>query len=151
MKAIEISVNGHARESSQEICAALLDVARWPEFKGYSFLPAVAKADFETKTPEVVGSRIRVQNTDGSAHVEEIIAWDTSNGVALKLRDFTPPLKHLASHFIEAWVFRPAATGTNISRSMAMYPKGPLGWLLLFPISRLMKKALEVNSQQLGG
>ncbi len=150
MKAIEIRVNGHARESSQEICTALLDMARWSEFKGYSFLPGVARADFESKTPEVVGSRIRVQNTDGSGHVEEIIAWDTNNGVALKFQDFTSPLKHLASHFIEAWVFRPAATGTNISRSMAMYPKGPLGWLVLFPISRLMKRALELNSRQLG-
>ena len=76
MKSIEVKIVAHIKKSSQEICREILDTERWSEFKGYSILPGIEKAQFETKTPELVGSRIKVQNTDGSSHVEEIIEWD---------------------------------------------------------------------------
>ena len=38
--------------------------------------------------------------------------------------------------------------GTEIERSMKMYPKHVMGWLILKPISILMKKALEKNLMQ---
>jgi hypothetical protein len=34
---------------------------------------------------------------------------------------------------------------------MTMYPRGVFGWLMLVPISRLMKKAFEKNLVQLSG
>ena len=145
MKPIEIEIHGHTQQSSQEICMALLDTARWPEFTGYSILPGIKSARFEVQTPNIVGSRIKVQNTDGSSHVEEIVEWDAANKVVLKFQEFEPPLKHLATHFLETWRFQKSASGTDVSRSMAMYPKGLLGWLLLLPISSLMKKAFEKN------
>ena len=150
MKPIEIEIHGHTQQSSQDICLALLDTARWPEFTGYSILPGIKSARFEVRTPNIVGSRIKVQNTDGSSHVEEIVEWDVVNRVALKFQEFQPPLKHLATHFLETWRFEKSANGTDVSRSMAMYPKGWLGWLMLLPISYLMKKAFERNLSQLG-
>jgi hypothetical protein len=150
MKPIAIKIVGHNKKSPQEICTEFLDTERWPEFQGYSILPGIKQAHFETKTPGMVGSRIKVQNTDGSSHVEEIIEWDVDNRMALKFQEFTPPLQHLATHFVEAWEFKKSANGTDVSRSMTMYPKGLLGWLMLLPISRLMKKAFEKNASQLG-
>lgn len=145
MQPIEIRITGYVQKSSQEICAEFLDTERWSEFEGYSILPGIAKARFETRTPELVGSRVKVHNTDGSSHVEQIVEWDPTNRVALKFQEFTPPLKHLATHFIETWTFRKAAGGTEVSRTMTMYPKGMVGWLILLPISRIMKKAIEKN------
>jgi hypothetical protein len=145
MKPIEVKVAGVIRKSSQEICEEFLDTSRWSEFKGYSILPGIEQAHFETKTPAIVGSRIKVRNTDGSSHVEEIIEWDVHNRIAVKFQAFDSPLRNLAAHFIEVWAFQKVAAGTDVSRSMTMYPKGIVGWFMLIPISRLMKKAFEKN------
>jgi hypothetical protein len=112
-------------------------------------LPGIQSAHFESKTPAIVGSRIKVQNTDGSSHTEEIITWDVNNKVQLRFQEFNSPLKHLASHFIETWSFSKSNDRLNVTRSMVIYPKGMLGWLMLIPIARLMKKAFEKNSSQI--
>lgn len=148
MKPIAISVAGFTQKSSQEICAEFLDTKRWSEFKGYAFLPGIEAARFETKTSELIGSRIKVKNMDGSSHIEEIIEWDERNQIAVKFQDFDSPLRNLATYFIEVWAFRETAGGTEITRSMTMYPKGIAGWLMLNPISRLMKKAFEKHLRQ---
>jgi hypothetical protein len=149
LKPIRIKIVGYTQKPSQEICSAFLDTDRWPEFKGYSILPGIKNAHFEIRTPTVVGSRIKVQNTDGSSHVEEIIEWDVINKVTLRFQEFDSPLKHFATHFIEEWSFGKSTHGTEVSRAMTMYPKGIYGWVMLVPISQLMKKAFEKNSIQL--
>jgi|GEM_PF-553295 hypothetical protein len=148
MKPIEIKIVGHIQKSSPEICREILDTERWSEFKGYLLLPGIKNARFESKTPELVGSRIKVQNNDGSSHIEEIIEWDVANRIALRFQEFNSPLQNLATHFIETWEFRKSPNGTEASRIMTMYPKGVFGWLMLIPISKLMKKAFEENLRQ---
>ena len=148
MKPIEIKIVGLIRKPSPEICQEILDTERWSEFRGYSILPGIKSAQFEVKTPQIIGSRIKVQNNDGSSHIEEIIEWDVSNRIALRFQEFDSPLRNLATHFIETWEFRKSSEGTEASRIMTMYPKGVLGWLMLIPISRLMKKAFEENLRQ---
>ena len=59
-----------------EIAEQVLDITNWPDFEGYGPLPGNTSAEFEVRTPEFVGSRIRVENTDGSSHVEEIVEWE---------------------------------------------------------------------------
>ncbi len=145
MKPIEIKITGRFNKSSQEICSEFLKIEQWSDFKGYSLLPGIEKAHFETKTSNIVGSRIRVQNTDGSSHVEEIITWDPASHIALRFQEFDSLLRHLAAQFIESWEFNKVAQGTEVTRTMRMYPKGIFGWLFLIPISRLMKKAFEKN------
>ncbi len=148
MKPIEVKIVGHIRKSSPEICTEILDTERWSEFKGYSILPGIKSAHFEMKTSGLVGSRIKVQNDDGSSHIEEIIEWNVAERIALRFQEFNSPLQILATHFIEIWEFRTAPDGTEASRIMIMYPKGLFGWLVLIPISKLMKKAFEKNFRQ---
>jgi hypothetical protein len=148
MKPVEISVAGHVRKSAEEMCLEILDTERWPEFKGYSILPGIKSAHFEVKTSEVIGSRIKVRNADGSTHVEEIIEWDVANRIALRFQEFDSPLRRLATHFIETWEFRKSATGTDATRFMRMYPKGLFARLILIPISGLMRKAFEAQLRQ---
>jgi len=149
MKPIEIKIQAHTPKTSQEICSEFLDTERWSQFKGYFILPGIKNARFEVKTPALVGSRIRVQNTDGSTHVEEIIEWDDTRKIALKFQEFDSPLKHLATHFIEQWSFTPSEHGTEVVRAMTLAPRGLFGWMMLAPISRLMKKAFEKNLSQI--
>jgi hypothetical protein len=54
------------------ICSEMADVTRWNEFRGYGFLPGIASAEYEVRTADMVGSCVRVRNTDGSEHIEEI-------------------------------------------------------------------------------
>jgi hypothetical protein len=150
MKPIEIKIIGVTPKSPQELCVEFLDTERWSEFQGYAILPGIERAYFETKTSDLVGSRIKVQNTDGSSHTEEIIDWDMRNRVALRLQEFNSPIQYLATHFLETWEFSQSATGTEVARTMTMYPKSTLGWLILLPISRFMKKAFEKHLAQLG-
>jgi hypothetical protein len=105
MKPIEIRIFGHTKQSSQEICSQLLDLERWSEFKGFFILPGIKSASFEKKPPDILGSRIKVQNEDGSSHFEEIIEWDVTRKVSLRFQEFDSPLKQLATHFIETWIF----------------------------------------------
>ena len=149
MKPIEITANCHFKKTSQKICEEILDTNRWDEFEGYSFLPGIESANFEIKTPAVLGSRIKVKNRDGSSHIEEIIEWDVHNKGSLRLQEFDSPLKNFATHFLEVWTFSKLDDGTTVSRAMTMYPKGILGWLILKPISKLMKKALVKHLIQL--
>jgi len=146
---IEITTNGFVNKTPNDICSILLDTNRWSEFEGYSILPGIEKAEFEKRTAEVVGSRIKTRNTDGSSHVEEIIEWDVNKKVVFKFQEFNSPLKNFATHFIEEWNFLAKDEGTEIERSMKMYPKHVMAWLILKPISILMKKALEKNLMQL--
>jgi len=143
MKPLEFQVTAHVPLSARAICDGIIDMAKWPEFDGYFLLPGIVQAYFETKTPELVGSRIRVKSTDGSMHVEEIVEWDPDRRVVLKFQGFQPPLQRLATHFIETWEFQPAGDGTQVTRGMVMYPKNRLGRLMLGPISFMMKKAFE--------
>jgi hypothetical protein len=87
--------------SGPAIAAQILDLARWPEFTGYAFLPGIRSAQFETRTPDVVGTRIRVSNTDGSRHVEAIVEWRPERRLQLVLHEFSRPLSALALRFVE--------------------------------------------------
>lgn len=149
MKPVTIKITNIIPMDPPEICKEIINTERWSEFKGYSILPGIKSAHFEVKPPGLIGSRIVVQNNDGSSHVEEIIEWDTMNRVSLRFQEFDSPLQNLATHFVETWEFRNVPEGTETSRMMVMHPKGVWGWLLLLPISRLMKRAFEENVRQI--
>ena len=149
MNPIKIEVNSLVDLSPKEICSIILDTSQWKKFEGYSILPGIKKAEFEKRTDTVLGSRIKVYNTDGSTHIEEIIDWDVNKKVVLKFQEFNSPLKYFASHFIEGWNFVASAHRTEIRRIVKIYPKNIFGFILLRPISLLMKKALVKNLEQL--
>lgn len=148
MAVIEQTITATLPIPAAEICRGLLQTERWSEFTGYLVIPGIKSAAFELKTPEVLGSRIKVYNLDGSTHVEEIIEWDLGRKVALKFGEFGRPLSMLAEGFVEEWRFQPTDTGSVVTRSIRMTPTGLFGWLLLWPISLMMKQAF---ARQLAG
>jgi len=127
----------------------ILDVSEWPGFTGYGPIPGIQSARFEVQTPEVVGSRIRVTNCDGSSHVEEIVEWQPPHRLKLVMSGFSPPLSRLASHFEESWELTPNATGTFAVRTFALYAKSLLGRIALVPISWLLRGAVQRHMRQM--
>lgn len=137
------------RAPPEEIARQILDLSKWPEFQGYGMLPGIRSAEFETRTAEIVGTRIRVTNTDGSRHVEEICVWDLPRRLEMRMRDFSPPLSRLATEFLERWDFSRDEQQTEVTRSFAMFPTSSLARPALWLISRLLRKAVARHLYQL--
>jgi hypothetical protein len=137
-----------SRLTGEQIGEQILNLQNWPAFAGYGPLPGIAEARFETRTPDVIGTRIRVRNCDGSTHVEEIIEWKPAERIMLEMTEFSRPVSLFASRFIERWQFKRSEGQTAIRRSMELQHKSIFGWIVLGVISRFLKGAIDRHLQQ---
>jgi hypothetical protein len=126
----------------EQIAQQILDISRWSSFQGYAVLPGIRTAEFEVKTPEIIGSRIRVTSTDGSSHAEEIVEWEPDRRVKLHMREFSPPLSRLSSGFIETWEFSRIGRDTQVVRSFELHAASRVTRPLLWLISILLRRAI---------
>ena len=142
MKPITFTCHETLPLAPEEIAQQILDVAKWPDFRGYGPIPGIKSAEFETRTPNVVGSRIRVTNLDGSSHVEEIVQWEPDRRLQLQMGDFSKPLSRLAASFVETWEFERVCNETKAIRSFELNAKSALAKLVLWFISFFLKRAI---------
>jgi len=149
MKAISFTCEDTLPMTSQEIARQILDLSKWPGFHGYGPIPGIKVAEFGVQTPNIVGSRIRVTNLDGSSHIEEIIEWQPEHRLRLEMKDFSPPLSRLATTFEETWEFKWGEGGTHVTRSFQLHAKSRLARLLLWAISFLLKRAVVRHMQEM--
>ncbi len=134
----------------EEIARRMLDLANWPAFTGYGPLPGIKSAEFELRTPDVVGTRIRVFNADGSTHVEQIIEWQPERRLQLRMLDFSPPLSRLATHIDETWDFKRIGEATEVARCLELQPKSAWAWPVLRLIAPLLKGAIARHLRVMG-
>lgn len=149
MKPITFSCAATLSQPPEVIAGQILDLANWTDFKGYGPLPGIKAAVFEVRTPGVVGSRIRVTNSDGSSHVEEIVEWQPDQRLRLRMGDFSPPLSRLATGFLETWDFQRRGQNTHVTRSFELHPRSRWTRPLLWLISFLFKPAINRHLRQL--
>lgn len=147
MKPVTFACHETLPHAPEAIAAQILDVAKWPGFQGYGPLPGIKSAEFETRHPDIIGSRIRVTNMDGSNHVEEIVAWEPDQRLVLRLGDFSRPLSSLATHFTEVWDLERVGSGTKVTRTFEMHAaswsKKPFLWLISFFLKRAIARHLR--------
>lgn len=143
MKPIEFCCAGCLQGSPQSLVAQILDLENWTSFRGYAFLPGIAEARFLIRTESLVGTRIAVRNSDGSTHVEEIVAWDGHRHLQMEMKEFSVPLKFLAERFEEHWHFGP----TVVERRFRLFARGPFSRLLLCGVAPFLKRAVERHFQ----
>lgn len=148
---ITFSCEATLPQRPEEIASQILDLSRWLEFNGYGPLPGIKQAEFETETAEIIGTRIRVTNRDGSTHVEEIVEWEPTRRLRWHMHEFSPPVSRLATGFDETWEFKRDGDQTKVIRSFEMHPKsaltGPLLWLISFWLRRAIARHLEQMAQ----
>lgn len=142
MKPITFNCHETLPLAPESVAQQILDVANWPDFRGYGPIPGIKSAEFETRTPNVVGSRIRVTNLNGSTHVEEIVVWQPSLRLQLQMKDFSKPLSGLASGFVETWDFEQFGHETRAVRSFELNAKSMLMKPVLWFISFFLKLAI---------
>src|SRR5262245_25332248 len=133
----------------EDIARQILDLSKWPEFRGYGPIPGIAAANFEVQTAGIVGSRIRVTNLDGSSHVEEIVEWQPDRRVRLRMHDFSPPLCRLANDFEETWEFSRADRDTRVVRSFRLFAKSAFAKLVLWGLSLFLKAAIAKHLREM--
>ncbi len=150
MRPITFSCTDTLALSPAAIAGSILDLAQWAGFTGYGVLPGVRAAEYEARTPGVVGSRIRVTNTDGSSHVEEIEEWQPDRSLRLRMTEFSAPLSRLATEFVESWAFEPVGTATRVTRSFVLHPKSALARPALWLISLLLRRAVARHLRRMG-
>ena len=95
------------------------------------------------------GTRIRVNNLDGSSHVEEITEWQPDQRIRLEMKEFSPPLSRLASGFEESWEFKRTENGTHVIRSFRLHAKSSLTRPLLWLISCLLRRAIARHFREM--
>jgi hypothetical protein len=149
MKPISFSCTDTLPLAPEEIARQILDLANWTGFTGYGPMPGIKAAAFEVRTPNVVGTRIKVTNTDGSSHVEEIIEWEPERRLRLDMRDFSPPLSRLATGFEELWEVERLGDGTRVVRSFTLHPKSTFARPVLWLISFLLRRAIARHLRQM--
>lgn len=149
MKPVTFSCTDTLPQSPEAIADQILDVDRWKDFRGYGPLPGIRSATFMLRTPQVVGSRIRVVNTDGSTHTEEIVEWNPATRLRLDMADFSPPLSRLATHFEEVWTFERRTEGTRVVRSFTLHPRSATARPVLWLISLLLRRAIARNLSEI--
>jgi len=149
MRPITFSCEQTLQFEPEEIARQILDLAKWPEFRGYGPIPGIAAAYFEIRTGDIVGSQIRVTNLDGSSHVEEIVDWRPDRCVRLRMHDFSPPLCRLAREFEETWEFSRIDGGTRVVRSFRLFAKSVFAKLVLWGVSFFLKAAINRHLQEM--
>ena len=142
MKPITFACHETLPLAPEEIAEQILDVAKWPDFRGYGPIPGIKSAEFETRTPNVIGSRIRVTNLDGSSHVEEIVEWQPDRRLQLQIENFSKPLSRLATRYVETWEFERVGNETKVSRSFELNAKSMVTKPVLWIISFFLKRAI---------
>ncbi|MCZ2342654.1 MAG: SRPBCC family protein [Bacteroidales bacterium] len=136
-------------QQPEEIASQILDLTKWSQFNGYGPLPGIREAEFETRTDEIIGTRIRVTNRDGSTHVEEIVEWEPTRRLRLHMHEFSPPVSRLATAFDETWDFERDGDRTHVVRFIEMHSKSALTRPLLWLISFLLKRAIARHLEQM--
>ena len=142
MKPIVFACKETLALAPEAIVRQILDLTKWPDFHGYWPIPGIKTAEFEVRTPNIVGSRIRVTNLDGSTHVEEIVEWQPDRRLQLRMGDFSAPLSRLATAFVETWEFQREDNGLKVTRSFEMNAKSILTKPILWFISFFLKRAI---------
>jgi len=67
----------------------------------------------------------------------------------LHMRDFTAPLSHLATSFMETWEFERIDQATRVVRSFDLQAKSAFAWPLLWIISCCLKRAIARHLHQM--
>ena len=151
MSPITFSLTKSIPKPAIEIMTEIADLSRWPEFEGYGPMPGIKSAEYEIRTPELKGSRIRVTNTDGSSHSEDFLEWDPGQRVLIKLHGFGRPVKYFASHFIEEWTFSEEGGATEATRRFELHPVSPITRPGLAMIARFLRSAIASHLDQIAG
>ncbi len=124
--------DGHILLPPAEAFDLICDLQQWPLFRGYGPIPAIVAASVEGGAL-AVGSRIRVENSDGSVHHERVELFEPGRRYTVVM-ELSPPVSYLLSGIREEVELSPHGGGTRFLRRFLVTPRNlvtaPLAWVL---------------------
>lgn len=125
------------RRSPAETFAYITTLANWSSFRGHGPLPAIVRAS--ATEPLRLGTRVRVENSDGSVHHEVVTAFEPDRRYSTRM-ELVPPASYLMKHIHEDVVLTPMDAGTQVTRRFETVPRSwftaPLVALMTFVLLR---------------
>lgn len=117
------------------------DAANFVSFTGFGIVPGIRSARYETAEPPRLGSRRRILKTDGTEHLEEIIAFERPVLHVSRITALSPPLAWLVRSGEDAWRFRSeGATRTTLDRTFSFELTSPLVAIVALPLLHLFMR-----------
>lgn len=141
-KPFRFSVNAQVELSPAEVMDQILEVSRWSDFPGYGFIPGIDKAQFQVWCDEIVDSRILVENTDGSRHVEEVVDYVSEQRICFEMKEFDSVVAHLVDHIEETWTLEADSKKTSLTRTFALHSAHWVARPLVWVVSQMLKRAV---------
>ena len=115
-------------------------------FEGYGPIPGIRSAHYTTPGPVRVGSIRHVENTDGSAHNEEITRLEPPTRHTARIFGIQRPFALLVRGAEDDFQLEPTAQGTRLSRTFTVDVRPhalPIALLLLPFLRRAVRRDLE--------
>lgn len=147
MSPITFSIDELVQASPTEFANQFLDLDRWQAFQGVGSIPGIAKAEFETRTEGLVGTKIRITNADGSTCLASITEWKPDARLTLKTTDFSGALFGLVASIEQTLEFEPDERGpTKVARYVKINPTAESAIPTLHDVALDLKKAILLHS-----
>ena len=116
------------------------DAANFTSFTGFGIVPGIKEAVYITPGLPALGSRRRIMKTDGTEHIEEIVAFDKPVRHSSRITGLTPPFSWLVRSGEDDWRFAPAERGTSVERRFSFELTTPLAWVIAYPLLQIFMR-----------
>ncbi len=124
--------------SAERAFACVADPARWSSFVGFGLVPGIARGE-PSELPQRPGTRIRLENVDGSRFEETVLAYDPGRRYAVRVH-LDAPGSWFMRGIEETFDFAPAAGGSTLVRTLRIEPRGLWAVPLAFLFAHLLLK-----------
>ena len=150
MNPVEFTASRLISQNALKVCESIADVESWSDFNGHGIVPGIDKAVYEKRTEDLTGSIIKILNSDGSHHREEILEWIPGERIVMKIYDFPLPLRTMATHFLEFWEFEEKGKNkTLITRTFQIFPVSFLTRPFINQLASLLKRATVAHLDEM--
>jgi hypothetical protein len=133
--------------SADRAFACVAEPARWPSFVGFALVPGIARGE-PSELPQRAGTRIRLENVDGSRFEETVTAFEPGRRYAVRVH-LEPPGSWFMRGIDETFDFEPTAAGSRLVRTLAIEPRGawaaPLALLFAHLLLKVAVRRHDMN------
>jgi hypothetical protein len=132
--------------SPDEVFDLIVDPLRFPEWlKDVGPIPGVVRAEPMGEGPQKVGSKRRIETSDGGAVVEEVFALDRPRHHRYRWEKPKFPFSLIVKSGEGDWHFHPAGRGTRVEWEYTFELTSPLMYLTAKLVVVLFRRWMRVN------
>ena len=124
--------------SAERAFACVADPERWPSFVGFGLVPGIARG-VPSELPQRPGTRIRLENVDGSRFEETVLAFEPGRRYAVRVH-LEPPGSWFMRDLEETFDFEAVGSGSRLVRTLRIEPRGAWAIPLAFLFAHLLLK-----------